>query len=300
MYNEEQKLKYLETIESESSRKYAITMFNRFEKCEQDVFGDIASWDEDQTYDAINLVHILDFSTIKQYLSYIEAYKEFTGGNNVSLNAQEINLTNAIRDVIIPNTEDLNIELRKTSNPMHGNYFCAAVCFAWLGVNIQVMPNIKSDAVLFSSNMIIDNECNIHMSDIDNLVINILEEYWNVAEAIRGNGKAYPLNNGRFIRLMVGANSRKIPKPINVASIYTTFTTFKEKYEAMYNKPFKLFYGDVLKSGGLYRLYQAERQGVDWSTNSSDASLLSIYAAPGKTFDIRSLYRQYKRAFNLD
>lgn len=300
MYNEEQKLKYLETIESASSRKSIGAMFNRFEKYEHKLDRDIAGWGPEQIYEMLADLHSFDFGTIKQYISSLSSYRDYIGTNTATLCAQDVDLTNAIKCSIIPNPQVLVHEIKKIRDPSQGYYICAAACFTWLGIDINIAPKIDAGSVNFVSKSIVDHYCGVCITDIDQNIIDVLKEYWGTKEAIRGNGMAYPLNNGKFLRLMVGFNSAKIPAPIKVASIHTDFSNMKKEYTKKYNKTCPLGYSELQKGGGLYRLYQLEKMGVDISKSESDASLLSTYSAPGKTFDIRSLYRQYKRAFNLD
>lgn len=299
MYNEEQKLKFLETIESESSRKYIVGMFNRFEKHETASDKDFATWSADEIYSMICDLYILDFGTIKQYLSSLTNYRDYIGANLEQLNAQDIDLTPAIQQALVPSTAVLKNEMNKILDPSQGNYMRAAICFAWLGIDAHVMPLIKSTSIDFEAHIIHDSECGLHIIDVDDNIIQALKEYSEVKEAIRGNGRAYPLYNGRVIRLMAGANSSKVPEVIKVASIYTEFSTLKKKYEDKFHRQTPLEYANVLRSGGLSRLYQLEKDGIDIFDGKNDELLQSTYAAPGKLFDIRSLYRQYKRAFNL-
>lgn len=300
MYNEEQKYMFLNTLESESSKKSLRSMFNRFSKYEAAIECDIASWDPQDIYRMICELHIFDFGTIKQYLSSLTNYRNYVDINTEVLDVQDIDITEPIRHCLIPSPSVLIQKMDKILDPEQGNYMRAVICFAWLGIDVHVMPLLQNTAVDFKAHSIRESQYNIYISDIDDLIIKALEQYHDVREAIRGNGKAYPLYNGRFLRLMVGANSAKVPDPIKVANIHSEFYALKGKYESKFKSPFPLEYANLLRSGGLYRIYHLEKTGVNIFTMQADELLLQTYSAPGKTFDIRSLYRQYKKAFNLE
>lgn len=311
MYNEEQKLQYLETIESESSRKYASNTLQRFEQAEESVGLDIAEWDVGKIYSTIESMYIFDFGTMKQYLSILSGYIKYVrsrGSNNrgdfiPKLDISCIDISQNIRDIIIRSPFDLQNELRKAIDPSQGYYIVAAACFAWLGIDIRTMPLIKDTAVDFTLREIVDANCDIDIRGIDSAILGILREYWETEEAIRWHHAAcrvYPLNNGKFLHLMVGENSKKDIGPVKVRSIQMEFTSICKAYEKNTGEQSPLSYSNLLRSGGLYRIYQLEKSGVDVFSGKSDDILAKTYAAPGKTFDIRSLYRQYKRAFDLD
>lgn len=314
MYNEEQKLRFLDTVESESSRKAIASMFNRFEEYETKLHQDIAEWRIDQIYSTIESMYIFDFGTIKQYLSTLTLYKRYFADLHNSndddgviilpkLDASNIDITHNIREVLINSPRMLKVEIEKTRDPSQGHYICAAACFAWLGIDSKTMPNIKDSAVDFQNRSIVDEECNIAIENISVDIIDVLRQYWETDEAIRWHHapcRVYPIYNGKFLHVMSGINSKKESSPIKYTSIRNEFANLAKEAKTCDDIPSRLEYPNILRSGGLYRLYQLEQTGVDIFSGKNDELLQSTYAAPGKLFDIRSLYRQYKRAFNLD
>ena len=314
MYNEEQKLRFLDTVESESSRKAITSMFNRFEEYETKLHQDISEWRIDQIYSTIEDMYIFDFGTIKQYLSTLTLYKRhFVSTHNRNnendliilpkLDASNVDITHNIRKVFVKDPNALKFEIEKTLDPSQGYYVCAAACFAWLGIDTKTMPLIKDSAVDFHNRSIVDKECNITIYNIPEEIIDILRQYWETDEAIRWHHAAcrvYPIYNGKFLHVMSGVNSKKQSSPIKYTSIRNDFAKMAQMAKTSDNIPSKLEYPNILRSGGMYRLYQLEKEGVDVFSGKNDDLLQSTYSAPGKTFDIRSLYRQYKRAFDLD
>ena len=313
MYNEEQKLRFLDTVESASSRKAITSMFNRFEEYEAALYKDIAEWRIDQIYSAIESMYIFDFGTIKQYLSTLTLYKRYVDGihnnSNISvvlspkLDASNIDITHNIRKVLIKDPMALKEEVEKTRDPSQGYYICAAVCLAWLGIDSKTMPNIKDSSVDFQNRSIIDEECNVSIKNIPSSIMDILRQYWETDEAIRWHHapcRVYPIYNGKFLHVMSGINSQKESAPIKYTSIRNEFANIAKEAKVCDDVPSRLEYPNVLRSGGLYRLHQLEHAGIDIFSGKNDNLLQATYAAPGKLFDIRSLYRQYKRAFDLD
>ena len=306
MYNEEQKLKYLRVVESDSSSAYISTMFNRFEKYETKCSKDIAYWDESSIYKTISAMSF-DYGTIKQYLSILSAYRawaccKYSPQGYQKLNADNVDLSGAIQSCLIRSPAALKNELANVIELDQGYYIVAAACFAWLGIDMKTMPFLKDSSVNFIEKSIIDEACNIEIHHIDKEIIDILQEYWTTTEAIRMHKtkcKAYPLYNGMFLHLMVGANSKKKIKPINYDSIRKEFGDLASRAMSPEGEQSRLSCPNLLRAGGLYRLYQLEKSGVDIFSGKSDELLLKTYSAPGKTYDIRSLYRQYKKAFNL-
>lgn len=310
MYNEEQKLRFLETIESASSRKAIMSMFNRFEKYEEKLFKDISKWSIDQIYNSIESMYIFDFGTIKQYLSTLTLYKRYVDSqhNNKNsivlspkLDASNIDITQNIQEVVIKDPSMLKIEIENVRDPSQGHYICAAACFAWLGIDSKTMPNIKDSSIDFQNRSIVDEDCNIAIENIPSEIMGVLRQYWETDEAIRWHHapcRVYPIYNGKFLHVMSGINSKKESTPIKYTNIRNEFANFAKEAKVCDDIPSRLEYPNILRSGGLYRLYQLEQTGVDIFSGENDDLLLQTYSAPGKTFDIRSLYRQYKRAFN--
>lgn len=314
MYNEEQKLHFLNTIESESSRKAITSMFNRFEEYEDELRQDIAEWHIDQIYNTIEGMYIFDFGTIKQYLSTLTSYKRYVASihnsNNRNdlivlpkLDASNVDITQNIRRVFIKSPSMLKSEIEKTIDPSQGYYVCAAACFAWLGIDTKTMPHIKDSAVDFHNKSIVDEEYNIAIYNIPEEIIDVLRQYWEADEAIRWHHapcRVYPIYNGKFLHVMSGANSKKQSAPIKYTSIRNDFAKMAQMAKTSENTPSRLEYPNILRSGGMYRLYQLEKEGIDIFAGKNDELLQTTYSAPGKLFDIRSLYRQYKRAFDLN
>lgn len=314
MYNEEQKLKFLKTIESESSNKAIVHMFNRFEDLEVERQTDIADWQLNQIYNAIEELYIFDFGTMKQYLSTLTAYKRYVDNycrpiNNRAkvlspkLDISNIYIADKIKRIFIKDPFDLKRTIESVIDPSQGYYICAAVCFAWLGIPTKTMPLISDSSVNFYVRSIVDSECGINIQDIPFEIMDVLKKYWDADEAIRVHHapcRVYPVYNGKFLHIMSGQNSKKQVKPINYTSIRNEFAQLANKIRPDDGTPSRLEYPNIMRSGGLYRVRQLEEKGVDVFVGASDDLLLQAYAAPGKTFDIRSLYRQYKLAFNLD
>lgn len=303
MYNEEQKRKFLEKIESSSSRNYAEGMFNRFEKIEQKLGVDIVDFQATEIYDAIDALFIIDYGTVKQYLSVISAYKRMiTGKPSDDLNASDVDLSKAIRQICIPTPEDLKREISKVRDLKQGYYITAGACFAWLGITMPTMPLIKDVAVDFNKRCIVDENCNIAIYDIDETIMDIMQQYWEVEEAIRNHHapcKVYALHNGRFLHLMVGSNSKKDIAPIKYKNLETEFVRLGGDAKVGKEIPSKLHFKNIQRSGGLNRLYKIEKNGIAVEDMSED-EILQVYRAPGRYYDIKALYHQYKRAFNFE
>lgn len=303
MYNEEQKLRFLDTVESASSRKAITNAFNRFEEFEIDSGMDIAAWGDDKIYNAISTLCVIDYGTIKQYISFINAYREFLSLAPTFLDASRVDLTSAIRKTIIPSPVALKMELSKIRELDQGHYGVAAACFAWLGIDMETMPLIKDSAVNFERRTIFDQECDIEIDDIDTTIISLLKEYWETEEAIRWHNtacKVYAIHNGRFLHIFAGSNSKKQPRPISYDGIRQTFRTLAQDAKKDEKTPSIFTYSNLVKSGTLYNLYCLEQQGTDIANRKSGELMKKAYSTPGKDYDIRALYRQYKKAFDLD
>lgn len=315
MYNEEQKLLYLDTIQNKSGAINAKRMFNRFQLKEAEKHTDIAEWAADEIYNAIEHMYIFDYDTIKQYLSTLYDYRLFIKrasakytNNRVmvitpKLDASNIDLTFAIRNALIRTPQDLKKEISHAIEIDQGHYTAAALCFVWLGIDIEIMPLIRDTSVDFENRSIVDRECNIDIRDIDYSIIDILRLYWQTTEAIRWHNsacKAYPIYNGRFLHIFAGANSEKDTGPIKPSNLKKSLSRVVSKLEEDGHNPQKIDRLNVRMAGGLYRLYQLEKSGVDVLSSKSDDILLKTYNGPGKAYDIRALYRQYKFAFDLD
>lgn len=219
------------------------------------------------------------------------------------LDVSNVDLTKAIRGNIIQSPDLFKKEISRVRELDQGHYIVAAACFAWLGVDIKTMPLIKDTSVNFDKKSIVDLECNIEIYNIDDTLLYMLKEYWETTEATRWHKhecRVYPIYNGKFLHVFSGVNSKKDSRQISYGSIRNEFMNLSNDAVSSDSQHKRLEYKNIRRSGVLYKLFQLESNGVDITDKRSEELMKTVYSTPGKDYDIRSLYRQYKKAFDLD
>lgn len=305
VFNEEIKERYLqETNANKDTRR----LLKNVQQAEKIIGKELCEMDRNEAIKAVELVGTYDLQTINIIISCWKLYSKWCYENNFfsdgkfgiwGISATNIDVQEAIRGNLFPNEKELVKALKSVALIYDGYIEIVACVFAWLG--IQSPLDIKeSDVDLFNRKISCNGE--IIVDGFSDFVCDFLKSYRNLRESTRENGAAvYKVikdnSYDTFIKQFCSPNSKKLGKPVEMRVIRTAINKLNRKYESAGNPP-RITYVNVLKSGSLNRLYNAEINGLKVFDKDNEG-IVKSYFYRSNYRSIIWLYRHYKQAFNL-
>ena len=249
-----------------------------------------------------------DISVMDTYLAAGKSYAKWCKSNGYFPNAEygilnasslNVNPQNFMKERIFENEKSL-IDTMKCMIPLNDGYLEVISCiFAWLGIP-HALYVLESDVLL--DKRIITCNGKIVSYGFSDSIYNILNSYANLRESTRENGTAiysvikdYTCNT--FIKPFYSPNSDKFGKSLDDMTIQSAINRLNLKCKNAGNPP-KFTYRNILKSGSLNRLYNAEINGLKVFDKDNEEIVKSYFYRPNYR-SIIWLYRHYKQAFNL-
>ena len=303
--NEEIKERYLQ--ETHANREI-VRILKSLSVLEEKCGKELCLMDRSEAIAAIQSLGGCDWQVINNIISCGKSYAKWCYNNGyykggyygiLGITVSDINPQEYIRNYVFPTEESFVNSLKATSLIYDGYIEVVSCIFAWLG--IQSPLDIKESDVDLSSRKI---SCNreIIVDGFSDFVCNFLESYRNLHESTRENGAAvYKVikdnSYDTFIKQFCSPNSKKLGKPVEMRVIRTAINKLNRKYESAGNPP-RITYVNVLKSGSLNRLYNAEINGLK-VFDKDNKEIVKSYFYRSNYRSITWLYRHYKQAFNL-
>lgn len=299
MYNEAQKLAFIDTISHVSGRNACRKIFNNSEKFEKDILTDLSAFDKTTMVKFLNSVKIISLTSLREYSMYISKYIEFCNNSTkFDVSKDDIDFVGAIKNTMFSSPSDLIREVNFGIDPNKDSYAAAALYLAWCGVEISEALELKNDQVNLDSGVISLNG-NDRTLYIDREILAKLIEYKSVMIETRTQGQTYsvtPQTTDKFLYKMVSKNSNR--SEVKRSALTSKISEMKIDAERILRKESRLSYQNALRSGRMYRLYRAELSGVDIS-HKNKKTINSILCSKGDIFDNLFQYRKYKEAFGL-
>ena len=302
MYNEEFKMNFLANNISQSVQRQYVTLFNHTQKFEYQLNKDFYQFSKEEAVHCINQIRMIDLTVTRNVLPFVNNYRSLSNNSSLDpIKKEDLDFANAIRKTLYKDIDDLFAEIEKAVSFEDGYYSVAATCFAWLGIDIEDVGDIPDTGVDFDSQTIYVPKKGFVKHTNNEKVFHALKTYAYTNEAIRTQNRTFtvkPLPNGKFLHLMVTKNSKKPAKIISKKDIMSELSFLKLRIEEAIPES-RLTYANVLKSGRLNRIYQAEQNGLDIASEEGKELLIREFNNKGDIFDLLHLYRKYKEAFEL-
>lgn len=282
--------------------------FERLSQSEESLGIDICQMSRSQAIEAIQRIGSYDIGTFNTYISAAKAYAKWCYNSGLfpdapygilGVSALDINPQDFIRENIFL-TEDELVNSIKTIVPIYEGYVEVIACiFAWLGIDDPL--SIHDADVFIEGKKIVRNGI-VVVDGFSDFVADFLTQYKRLKTSTRENGTTiYTVVKDRshdtFIKQFCSVNSTKFGKKMDIRVVQTAINKLNQKYEEAGNSP-RITYRNIMKSGSLSRLYQAERNGLD-VFDKSNLKVVEGFFYQTNYRSILWLYRNYKEAFNL-
>lgn len=269
---------------------------------------DVCQFTRAQALESFGMLETCDLSTIDTIVSAVKLYAKwccdsglFEGSSYgiLSVTGTEINPQRFIRENIFTTEKDL-IDAIRPITPIYDGYIEVISCiFAWLGIEDPL--SIRDSDVFIEGRKILKNGMVI-VDGFSDFIADFLTQYQKLKVSTRENGTTIytvvkDCSYDTFIKQFCSVNSSKRGKKIDIRVVQTAINKLNKKYEENGNPP-RITYRNIMKSGSLARLYNAEQKGLDVFDRKNKEIVESFFC---KT-DYRSivwLYKHYKEAFNL-
>lgn len=292
MYNEAQKLAFIDTISHTSGRNACKSIFRNSEKFEAANGADIGFFSREQLVDFLNSVKLLSLTTSREYISYLGRYRAWCKNDDpFDITKDDIDFEKSIRESFFKNPTDLIHEVKLGLSPDRDPYPAVGLYLAWVGLSADEAAKLTNSQIDLDAGVITNDSGSIIVDKIDEEILVLLREFKDDAYK-----SLVPVQNtNRFIH----KRASKISKINEVTkdSLFRAIGEFKVYIEQLIPES-RATYQNVLRSGRLYRLYQAELSGLDISPKNKKI-INSILCSKGDIFDNLFQYRKYKEAFGL-
>lgn len=303
MYNEDLKLKFLETIASETTQRSYRTFFSKWELDEQRAGIDLGFFSYDDTVHVINQSDCIAMDVARTYINNVNRYQSYCNpSRGFNLKPSDYDFVAAIKRTLFANEADFLTELQRHC-PFDQLYaLVPALCMAWVGIDIKTACEIPEDGFDYAAGTIRNSAGNIVARNISEPICEVLRTYNTTPYGWRTQNRTFkvtPMPNGRFLRQVKTQNSHKKLRPLKSSDITNDVTELRARiYNATGSN--RMTYTNVYKSGQLSRLYQLEQSGIDVaSPQHRDQIQRDIFNGTYNIFDNLAYYRKYKEAFQL-
>lgn len=308
MYNEAEKIKYVEQFSSKDSKNEFVRVFKAAEPFEQIFQKDLAGFNRDELLNFLNSLEMANPLTIKKYLSRIHQYQKDVNPYNQylehPLSKDDIDLVPAMRKNFFKSFSDVMIEVQK-ARPLNAGYPEPAIlAFAWMGFESDEIGPIEKKDVNLVQGYVLD-QWHGQKIKMENSVLEVLRAFDGVTTSYRdtrGTFVVYAEKTPYFLKRMFREDSKKKPlepKPFTAREITTVISGLKQA-AAVNGNTVHINYADVQRSGQFYRLYQAEQNGIDiCSVENAGILCRETRIVFKRYYDILAQYKAYKKAFDL-
>lgn len=306
MYNQEIKERFLS--EYEGGRKVsASTNFESIGKYEELCGKDFAEMSECEAIEALKYVRIKTYGTAFGVLSFVRNYVKWCRENSVfdnlnsslvSLTVDDIDISDELKSMLFTSEDELIKAMRSVRPFDDGYYDVIVVLFGWLGIPQKQVTSIKIDHVNLSENFLVFEDTEIKFSDS---IRDILSLYAKTKTGTRVQADTVRIvyrddSYDTFVRKF--SAPKQLGKKLTNSQVEDAVYLLNKAYVEQGNDP-KFTSGSIMHSGGLRRVYDLEKQGIDVFSIKNKNAVLQAYRVKAKLYEILWLYKNYKKAFNL-
>lgn len=310
MYNEAEKIKYVEQFSSKDSKNEFVRVFKAAEPFEDKLEKDLAEFHRDEIIEFANTLELTNPLTAKKYLSRIRQYQRDINPNLTDnerpVTKDDIDIVSAIRRHFFKSFSDVIAEVQKV-RPLNAGYPEPVILtFAWLGFEAKDIGGIKKEDVnLISGHIKVKDNPFSKEIELDDDMLEILRSFDGITTAYRdtkGSFMVHAENSPYFLKRMLRADSKKqtaTPKMFTGRDV-TKFINDLQKTAAANQGQIYLTYTDVQRSGQFHKVYQVEQTGID-VCDYKRANILCSITNTSQThfYDTLAQYKAYKQAFDL-
>lgn len=198
--------------------------------------------------------------------------------------------------------QDFLYSMRKVDAFDDLNNHVVALALAWLGLDVEEALAICESDIDFENRKIFDRFGVELVPWFSDGIADVLIQYRDTGSAIRQNATTtYEVVKDRtfdgFIKRVCPPGSKKMGDPISPRQMVGAIGRMNDRYVALGYPP-RLSTRNVLRCGGLHRVWLLEQQGID-VFDKKNAELVEVAYGFAKYRVISWQYKYYKKAFNL-
>lgn len=309
MYNQEIKEKFINFIMSTGWSDSCISMFYVICESESAIDKDFAQMDVSEALEAMSHLSVSTYSSAYSRLSLARRYVEWCRDNRVfdnvniqllSIGINDIDSSSLINELTFRSEDDFIQSMRSVRPFDDGYYEVAALALAWIGLNQQQIMDLKTTDVDFENKTVFVKDIGtIHISDAICEVLYIYNKT-KVASRDHKNGARNVYHDdsfGTFMRKFVPADKLGV-RQLEKQQVQGAVHKMNKAYQSKGNGP-KFTIPNVVMSGGLCRVWELEKSGVNVFQAKNKELVANAYRAKAKLHEVLWVYRNYKRAYNL-
>lgn len=308
MYNKEAKEKYLNgEIGSKNAGDFR-AVANASANMEAQFDRDLAYFTREEVIQLINSLELTNPLTVKGYLSAIRNYQIMCSNDTEladnPISKEEIDIVSGIKKCFYDSYHSVKCSLEKGMSFTDGYAEPAALTLAWLGISFPEACTLQTNQVDLMNGVIARYpKRDIVFGNDEPEALKTLRTYANTSKSYRTRNCTYevyqPKNNPYFLHAMVSKGSiDKVAKPITRSNLTSSFAKLMMKVKEQGDNV-NYSYADVLRSGELYRLYVAEKNGLAVTSKINEERVCSMISGKMPYYELMYQYKKYKQAFNL-
>ena len=311
MYNQEIKEQFIaEHATGEKERFGWRSMFETIGEYESLVGKDLSEMSIPEVVEALKPAVIGTYGTAAGVQCMIKAYARWCVDNcpflypNKALSGLEIDDIDASEyysKTIFTSEDELIFELESVRRFDEGFMEGLVLVLAWIGIEQKDVLSVNIRDVDLQERTIYVERLKKAVS-FSERIADVLKVYEKTKVGSRSaGGTTRPVYRDDSYNTYVRKYSPKGQlgeKPLTPSRIRNAVGTINELYIAQ-GKPSRLWNGNIVASGALYRVRLLELSGVDVFSKKNKDAVVEAFGVKSKLHEVLWMYRNYKRAFNL-
>lgn len=248
----------------------------------------------------LNSLRRSNIHTAQKDLQLVRAYtdKANTSEYFKNITAADIDLTQGIHRELVPSIGELYRRIRLIAQPCDGNYLFPVCSFAWMGLSLTETLSLKAAQVNLKTGVIV-TKTKLTYPVMPDEMLEVLREY-RAPQSYQGSNHHVVVSDQNerkeFIYKMLPLNDKRRGTKIWVNVMSGKFDEVNERCGSGVD----LKHSGVVRSGKFYRLYQLEKDGVNWNDPANNSLMQSVYNTNRlEPSYLKHNYCQYKKAFGL-
>ena len=311
MYNQEIKERFLKSYTAGGKERSGCrAMFESLCDYEETHGKDLSEMAVDEIIDALKSVTIGAYKTAADIQSRIKAYVRWCAQNCQEIKANQnlldididdIDASEYFKKTIFRNEDDLIFELESVRRFDEGFTEGIVLLLAWIGVEQKDVLSIKKHDVDLNNRTITMNSHNKVLC-FSERIADVLKIYERTKEGSRSaGGSSRPVFRDDSFNTYVRKycpRGKLGETPLTPSGLRNSVGIINQLYVAK-GKESRLWNGNVIASGALYRVRQLEESGVDVFSAKNKMAVIDAFGVSTKLYEIHWMYKNYKKAFNL-
>lgn len=316
MYNEEVKRKFLEWYyQGHKQNSQHLRYFEIVQPFEESVGKDISEFQKEDARDCLVSLGVSSAGSMRNIISFFRQYEKWCVDNNVfenvhcgfcMLSVRDVDMSPSFSEVYFKDEDDFLQSLHAIREFDNGYPDVPYFIFSWLGLSKEYAVSVRESDVDLEDKVIYCPDGSICAMGFSDKIRDILQAFKDCKMGTRGTRTGYRTvykdrSADVFIKRFLPRGTKNVEnygKPYTVSQMNGQINKYKtiDISEALLRK---FTYQNVAKSGALFRLYIAEKSGVNVLASENKKLMLLVNNSEAGKSNLSKDYIEYKKAFNL-